>query len=65
MVEIEAGYKPEMETEYRAARSSEQVRIAEDLHELYSTAGVLVVDAQDTESFQRKSHPRFTTRFMP
>src|SRR5690242_6009095 len=40
------GYKPEVETEYRAARSSEQVRIAEDLHELYSTAGVLVVDAQ-------------------
>src|SRR5438105_7604278 len=40
------GYKPEMEIEYRAARSSEQVRIAEDLHELYSTAGVLVVDAQ-------------------
>jgi serine phosphatase RsbU (regulator of sigma subunit) len=39
-------YKPEMETEYRAARSSEQVRIAEDLQELYSTAGVLVVDAQ-------------------
>ena len=40
------GYKPEMETEYRGARSSEQVRVAEDLHELYSTAGVLVVDAQ-------------------
>src|ERR1700674_596143 len=40
------GYKPGMETEYRAARSSEQVRVAEDLHELYSTAGVLVVDAQ-------------------
>src|SRR5467141_4130475 len=40
------GYKPEMETEYRAARRSEQVRVAEDLHELYSTAGVLVVDAQ-------------------
>jgi serine phosphatase RsbU (regulator of sigma subunit) len=35
-----------METEYRAARSSEQVRIAEALHDLYSTAGVLVVDAQ-------------------
>jgi len=35
-----------METEYRAARSSEQVRVAEDLHELYSTAGVLVVDAE-------------------
>jgi len=40
------GYSPEMETEYRFARSSEQVRIAEDLRELYSTAGVLVVDAQ-------------------
>ena len=40
------GHKPEMETEYRYARSSEQVRVAEDLHELYSTAGVLVVDAQ-------------------
>jgi serine phosphatase RsbU (regulator of sigma subunit) len=40
------GYRPEMETEYRIARSSEQVRVAEDLSELYSTAGVLVVDAQ-------------------
>ena len=40
------GYKHEMETEYRDARSSEQVRVAEDLRELYSTAGVLVVDAQ-------------------
>ena len=40
------GYKPETEIEYRAARSSEQVRVAEDLHELYKAAGVLVVDAQ-------------------
>src|SRR5258706_10365083 len=40
------GYKPEMETEYRDSRSSEQVRVAEDLRELYSTAGVLVLDAQ-------------------
>jgi serine phosphatase RsbU (regulator of sigma subunit) len=40
------GYQPTMGTEYRRARSSEQVRVAEDLHELYSTAGVLVVDAQ-------------------
>src|SRR2546425_3069808 len=40
------GYKSETEIEYRTARSSEQVRIAEDLRELYSTAGVLVVDAQ-------------------
>jgi serine phosphatase RsbU (regulator of sigma subunit) len=40
------GYKPEMEAEYRFARSSEQVRVVEELRELYSTAGVLVVDAQ-------------------
>src|SRR5947199_5675027 len=40
------GYSAERETEYRDARSSEQVRVAEDLHEHYSTAGVLVVDAQ-------------------
>ena len=40
------GYAPEMETEYRAARSLEQVHVAEDLRELYSTAGVLLVDAQ-------------------
>src|SRR5215813_5386377 len=39
-------YRPEMETEYRDARSSEQVRVAEDLHELYSMAGVLLVDAE-------------------
>src|SRR5262245_34168037 len=41
-----ADYRPEMETEYRRARSSEQVRVAEDLRELYSIAGVLVADAQ-------------------
>jgi serine phosphatase RsbU (regulator of sigma subunit) len=40
------GYRPEMETEYRDARSSEQVRVADDLQELYTTAGVLLVDAQ-------------------
>ena len=40
------GYKPEMEAEYRFAKSSEQIRVAEDLHELYSTAGILIVDAQ-------------------
>ena len=39
-------YKPEMESAYRDARSSEQVRVAEDLRELYSMAGVLLVDAQ-------------------
>src|SRR6185503_16823009 len=36
------GYRPEMEREYRDARSSEQARVAEDLHELYTTAGVLL-----------------------
>src|SRR6267378_5466328 len=40
------GYRQEMETEYRFARSSEQVRVAEDVRDLCSTAGVLVVDAQ-------------------
>jgi serine phosphatase RsbU (regulator of sigma subunit) len=40
------GYRAEMEAEYRFARSSEQVRVAEELRTLYSTAGVLVVDAQ-------------------
>jgi len=40
------GFKPELETEYRAARSSEQLRVGEDLHQLYTTAGVLLVDAQ-------------------
>ena len=39
-------YETEMETAYREARSSEQVRVAEDLRELCSTAGVLLVDAQ-------------------
>jgi serine phosphatase RsbU (regulator of sigma subunit) len=40
------GYRAELESAYREARSSEQVRVAEDLRELNSTAGVLLVDAQ-------------------
>jgi serine phosphatase RsbU (regulator of sigma subunit) len=40
------GYRPEMEAEYRFAKSSEQIRVAEDLPELYLTAGILIVDAQ-------------------
>jgi serine phosphatase RsbU (regulator of sigma subunit) len=40
------GFTPEVETEYRKARSSEQTRAAEDLKELYTTAGVLLVDAE-------------------
>ena len=39
-------YRSEMETEYRAALSSQQIRIAEALSDLNSTAGVLLVDAQ-------------------
>jgi serine phosphatase RsbU (regulator of sigma subunit) len=34
------------EIEYRRAKSSEQFMVAENLHELYTTAGVLMVDAQ-------------------
>ena len=40
------GFSAELEAEFRAARSSEQRRVGEDLHELYTTAGVLLVDAQ-------------------
>src|SRR6058998_3992146 len=40
------GYEAERESAYREARSSEQVRVAEDLRGLCGTAGVLLVDAQ-------------------
>ena len=39
-------YPPNEETEYRGARSSEETRVAENLHGLYNTAGVLLVDAE-------------------
>lgn len=39
-------YAPEMETAYRRARSLEELRLAENLNDLYTTAGVLLVDAQ-------------------
>lgn len=39
-------YSPKLEAEYRNARSFEQIRVAEVLRELYTTAGVLLVDAQ-------------------
>jgi serine phosphatase RsbU (regulator of sigma subunit) len=48
------GYRAEMETEYRFARSSEQVRVAEDLRDLHSTAGILVVDAEGHEIISAK-----------
>src|SRR5437870_6465844 len=40
------GYNTTVAVEYRKAKNSEQLRIAEDLQELYTTAGVLLVDAQ-------------------
>jgi serine phosphatase RsbU (regulator of sigma subunit) len=39
-------YEAAVAAAYREAKSSEQLRIAEDLKELYTTAGVLLVDAQ-------------------
>ncbi len=39
-------YRSETESHYREAKSSEQVRVGENLQELYTTAGVLLVDAQ-------------------
>jgi serine phosphatase RsbU (regulator of sigma subunit) len=39
-------YSSSVAAEYRKAKSSEQLRIAEVLQELYTTAGVLIVDAQ-------------------
>ena len=40
------GYNDSLAAEYRRAKSSEQLRVAEDLQELRTTAGVLLVDAQ-------------------
>jgi hypothetical protein len=47
-------YTPEDAVQYRKAKSSEQLRIAENLHELYTTAGVLLVDAQGHGSIAAK-----------
>ncbi|HEY1802110.1 MAG TPA: PP2C family protein-serine/threonine phosphatase [Terriglobales bacterium] len=41
-----AGYSEALAAQYRQAKSSEQLRVAEDLQELFTTAGVLLVDAQ-------------------
>src|SRR5690242_9727567 len=45
-LKVRPDYTPEVEAQYRTARSSEQRRAAEDLRELYNTAGVLLADAQ-------------------
>jgi len=47
-------YTPEDAVQYRKAKSSEQLRIAENLYELYTTAGVLLVDAQGHGSIAAK-----------
>ncbi len=48
------GYTPDDAAQYRKAKSSDQLRIAENLHELYTTAGVLLVDAQGHGSIAAK-----------
>jgi serine phosphatase RsbU (regulator of sigma subunit) len=48
------GYTPDEADQYRKSKSSEQLRIAENLHELYTTAGVLLVDAQGHGSIAAK-----------
>ena len=47
-------YNSNKAAQYRIAKSSEQLRIAENLHELYTTAGVLLVDAQGHGSIAAK-----------
>lgn len=45
-MESQPDYTAEDKAAYRKAKSSEQRRIAENLHELYTIAGVLLVDAE-------------------
>ncbi len=45
-LESRPGYTPAETVQYRKAKSSEQLRITEELKDLYTTAGVLLVDAQ-------------------
>jgi serine phosphatase RsbU (regulator of sigma subunit) len=47
-------YTSTLAAEYRRAKASEQQRVAEDLQELYTTAGVLLVDAQGHGSISAK-----------
>jgi serine phosphatase RsbU (regulator of sigma subunit) len=39
-------FTPQLESAYRNAKSSEELRVADNLQDLYTTAGVLLVDAQ-------------------
>lgn len=49
-----SNYAPSDAMHYRRSKSSEQLRVAENLHELYTTAGVLLVDAQGHGSIAAK-----------
>ena len=53
-LETKPEYPKDNANQYRKAKSSEQLRIAENLHELYTTAGVLLVDAQGHGSIAAK-----------
>src|SRR6266849_2836060 len=59
------GYTDAVAAEYRRAKRSEQLRIAEDLQELHTTAGVLLVDAQGHGIISARSRQPYTTPFMP
>ena len=61
---LRPGYKPEIESEYRTARSGEQLRVAEDLRELLPPRAFCSSTFKDTASFPGKSHPHCTIRFM-
>ena len=56
-------FRPEMETTYRQARSLEQVRVAENLNDLYSTAASCSSMPRAMGSSRRRSRLRCTTRF--
>lgn len=53
-LQARSDYTPAGAAQYRWAKSSEQLRIAENLRELYTTAGVLLVDAQGHGSIAAK-----------
>jgi hypothetical protein len=55
-LETRLNNEPSTPLEYRKAKSSEQLRIAEDLPELKTTAGVLLVDARGTALSRPKLH---------
>jgi hypothetical protein len=56
--------EPSTPLEYRKAKSSEQLHIAEDLPDLKTTAGVLLVDGRHTALFRPKLHRPSTIHFM-